>query len=1122
MVGDSTGQNASNTYPTPYGGQFEGMRAQYLYTAADLTAAGLSAGNITSLGFKVVSVNGVGPLDNYTIKLGLTNATTLTGFLATTATVFGPVTYQAIAGLNTHPFSTPFFWNGTSNLVIEICHVQNNLQGNTTTNNAIVQQTVGFANQVSLTYRAPNDPNICINSSISNTQEMRRPRLWLTQCKAPLNPVLVSRTSNSANLAWSAPVSGMPDLYEWVYGTANFVPGGGGTQLGSGSGSGLTTTLTNLNGNTAYSFYVRSRCGGSYSAWSGPVQFITEASCGDPVADTDAGLLGNYDTSENYVRVFCPDLAGNALALHFSLFSAGPGDTLRIYNGDNVNAPALGTLTGVYLPSLPPGPFTSTTSTGCLTIQFKSDTSASPLDVGWVANLTCAGLPADSCYQVLDLKASAITYITAQISFVKMFGATSYTYRLVETGTPPILEDSATTTNNVLMFNSLTAGTNYYFVVRGNCINGENSVWDTVFFHTPVNCEALPGGQPNVITCDAPVQVTASGTGIWNIPGCAGNSPGKERIFRFTAPNTRTFRFTITQASNANQYVQYYYKAVKLGCNPGDWNCFGLFNAVNDTASIGPLTAGVEYYILADPQTTTSVFQQFRITGCGPLNDTPENAIELALDVDCSSNVYSNQGATISPGEPNPDTVATDGVKGRWTEPAQNTVWFSFVAPPSQTVTISTNKISINSNGDTQIALYQVDDPADYATFTLLESDEDNGTGFNSNFTYTGLEEGGTYYLQVDSWGINAEGPFCIEVNDDAVRQTNDACSTYFVTNVQGSEWINIYTSPGISDIGKIVLAINPMGQKLDTIFASIQTFPTIPFSGNQIPYLPAYFRLRSSIPLPGPIDVRLFFYDSELDALVDTTNLTTNNTASDLVVSQYSGANTDCNQLNNIGPSNLIPGVEAIQMLNSFYLEFTTSVLGEFAAHFGPLALPLELLSFTGKIAGRENLLTWTTKTEKNVQWHVVERATDGAHWVEIGRLPGAMDSKTTITYSLTDAQPLPNAYYRLRSVDMDGTASVSNSIRLVRPERQFAITEVLPNPVADQLTVRFHTPVEEQVSFQVIDFTGRVMLEHRTDSQQGMNSTVLPLGSLPAGMYQILLTNGTEIAAPMRVVKQ
>ncbi len=97
-------------------------KAQYLFTAAELTAAGFAPGNITALSFNVTS-NGIGSMGNFTIRMGATTSTSLaTTYDAAPGVVLGPITYVTIAGLNTHTFATPFNWNGTSNVIVQVCH----------------------------------------------------------------------------------------------------------------------------------------------------------------------------------------------------------------------------------------------------------------------------------------------------------------------------------------------------------------------------------------------------------------------------------------------------------------------------------------------------------------------------------------------------------------------------------------------------------------------------------------------------------------------------------------------------------------------------------------------------------------------------------------------------------------------------------------------------------------------------------------------------------------------------------------------------------------------------------------------------------------------------------------
>ncbi|MBK9731272.1 MAG: T9SS type A sorting domain-containing protein [Chitinophagaceae bacterium] len=125
-LGTGTNTNATNSdlgaaYPTYYGNG----RQQYLIKASELTALGLIAGNITAVGFKINGTTGdPATLFGYTIKMAATSVTALTSTFQspTFTTVFGPSNYAPVLNtVNTHSFSTPFSWNGTSNILVEIC-----------------------------------------------------------------------------------------------------------------------------------------------------------------------------------------------------------------------------------------------------------------------------------------------------------------------------------------------------------------------------------------------------------------------------------------------------------------------------------------------------------------------------------------------------------------------------------------------------------------------------------------------------------------------------------------------------------------------------------------------------------------------------------------------------------------------------------------------------------------------------------------------------------------------------------------------------------------------------------------------------------------------------------------
>lgn len=136
-IGTGTTSNTASSYPTPYGTYYKNFRQQYLYTAAELLAAGAAPGFITSLGFNVAAVNNCSPMPNYTIRLKSTTQTALT----TTFEVgdYTQVWYQnnfvPVEGWNFHTFSTPFLWDGSSNLLVDI--VTTLIPGNYTENASV-------------------------------------------------------------------------------------------------------------------------------------------------------------------------------------------------------------------------------------------------------------------------------------------------------------------------------------------------------------------------------------------------------------------------------------------------------------------------------------------------------------------------------------------------------------------------------------------------------------------------------------------------------------------------------------------------------------------------------------------------------------------------------------------------------------------------------------------------------------------------------------------------------------------------------------------------------------------------------------------------------------------------
>jgi hypothetical protein len=114
------GSNSYGSFYQPFRCNYPKARTQAIYLASELQGLGFIAGTpISSIGFNVFSKSSSAP---YALNIGMkhTSASTLTSYQTGTTIVYSG-SYSTTVGANTIPLSTPFVWDGVSNLLVEIC-----------------------------------------------------------------------------------------------------------------------------------------------------------------------------------------------------------------------------------------------------------------------------------------------------------------------------------------------------------------------------------------------------------------------------------------------------------------------------------------------------------------------------------------------------------------------------------------------------------------------------------------------------------------------------------------------------------------------------------------------------------------------------------------------------------------------------------------------------------------------------------------------------------------------------------------------------------------------------------------------------------------------------------------
>ncbi|MFK8038290.1 MAG: DUF2341 domain-containing protein [Crocinitomicaceae bacterium] len=185
----------------------------------------------------------------------------------------------------------------------------------------------------------------------------------------------------------------------------------------------------------------------------------------------------------------------------------------------------------------------------------------------------------------------------------------------------------------------------------------------------------------------------------------------------------------------------------------------------------------------------------------------------------------------------------------------------------------------------------------------------------------------------------------------------------------------------------------------------------------------------------------------------------------------------------------------------NTFYTKSA-----EFGASNLCWTLPVELTDFTAQeVNNIDAQLNWTTASEINNDYFVIEKSIDANSWFELARVKGAGTSFSTIDYSYIDENLKDKiSYYRLKQIDFDGSSSLSKteSVTLKYLRNEFS---VYPNPASNQVTIE----TKGAGTISIRSATGQIINQLIVNNS---GSTIINIESLPKGIYFVEFGNTTK----------
>jgi hypothetical protein len=202
----------------------------------------------------------------------------------------------------------------------------------------------------------------------------------------------------------------------------------------------------------------------------------------------------------------------------------------------------------------------------------------------------------------------------------------------------------------------------------------------------------------------------------------------------------------------------------------------------------------------------------------------------------------------------------------------------------------------------------------------------------------------------------------------------------------------------------------------------------------------------------------------------------------------------------------------ELVAMVGSF---------SEFALASDSEPLPVEMADFKATTVEKDQVrLTWQTASEtNNAGFEIQRRSDEQGSWTKVDFVESKADGGTANeahSYRFEDVE-LPYAAnelrYRLRQVDIDGSASFSDQVTIQRTVDEVELLGTFPNPTRERATVRFAVPERQEVALELYDVLGRRVRTVVNGKREGRQETQINASDLSSGIYFLRLQAAGQI---------
>lgn len=166
---------------------------------------------------------------------------------------------------------------------------------------------------------------------------------------------------------------------------------------------------------------------------------------------------------------------------------------------------------------------------------------------------------------------------------------------------------------------------------------------------------------------------------------------------------------------------------------------------------------------------------------------------------------------------------------------------------------------------------------------------------------------------------------------------------------------------------------------------------------------------------------------------------------------------------------------------------------------------LPVSLLNFDTDCENGLVVLNWSTASEINNDYFVIEKSTDAINFLPIATIQGNGNSNTLINYSYTEQNPnFSTTYYRLKQVDFDGKFEYFDIVASTcTSDNNFNVNQIILSDNVFQFNVI--TTENEKLNIYLYDYRGRLITNEIKLVTKGSNQINLNNLNLSNSIYML-----------------